>query len=67
MVLLIETIGEKKKLEGVWRMLSYRTLEGESKKYECDSGGSRASFEVEKICQTLYKVCLNKDCLQDWM
>lgn len=63
----METIGEKSKLEGVWRTLSYRTFEGESKKYECDSEGNRASFEVGKICQTLYKVCLNKDCLQDWM
>lgn len=63
----METIGEKSKLEGVWRRLSYRTFEGESKKYECGSEGNRVSFEVGKICQTLYKVCLNKDCLQDWM
>lgn len=48
-------------------MLSYRTFQGESKKYECDSEGSRAFFEVGKIRQTLYKVCLNKNCLQDWM
>lgn len=63
----METIGEKLKLEDVWRTLSYRTFEGESKTYECDSEGNRASFEVGKICQTLYKVCLNKNCLQDWM
>lgn len=63
----MEAIGKKSKLEGVWRTLPYRTFEGESKKNECDSKGNRASFEVGKICQTLYKVCLNKDCLQDWM
>lgn len=62
----METIGKEQKIEGVWT-LSYRTLEGESKQYECDSEGNRAPFEVRKICQTLYKVCLNKDCLQDWM
>lgn len=63
----METKGEKSKLESVWRTLSYTTFEGESKKHECDSEGNGTSFEVGKICQTLYKVCLNKDCLQDWM